>query len=299
MKTTRQTIIAALLGAASATIAQAEVRKTHEHHASAEASVSSDGKPSSTVKKSVTVTSDGKQTIRKTITVRDGKEEVITEITDALGKVTRFKGNENDEARQESDKPESPATDDNAPWLGVRVQAASAALRDQLGLEEDEGVVIDLLAPDSPAAKADIRVNDILLALAETKLTTPADLRDELQKHEAGESIQLKILRKGQRSEATVVLEERKADDSKKRANPPPAEAGKSANSSKEEIHVEIDGEDGHASAHASSSSGNGLDDMLDDPNVPENFKKSLREMQEKMREFEKKHGIKPADDEK
>jgi membrane-associated protease RseP (regulator of RpoE activity) len=222
---------------------------------------------------------------------------VITEITDALGKVTRFKGDKDDKATGDSAKPEDSATKDNGPWLGVRMQVASAALRDQLGLEEDEGVVVEVLAPDSPAAKSDLRVNDILIALDETKLSTPADLRKELQKHEAGESIQLKILRKGERSEVTVVLEERKTDDSKKPANPPPAEADKGANSSKEEIHVEVDGEGGQASAHASSSSGSGLDDMLDDPNVPENFKKSLREMQEKMREFEKKHGIKPADD--
>lgn len=296
MKTNRQTLIAALLAAVTTAITQAETRTSNEHHASAEASVSTDGKPSSVVKKSVTVTSDGKQTIRKTVTVRDGKEEVLTEITDALGKVTKFRGNKPEEAGDDSKASESTATQDKEPWLGVRVQAAPAVLRDQLGLEEDEGVVVEVLAPDSPAAKADIKVNDILLAMDETKLSTPAGLRDELRKHEPGESIQLKILRKGERSEATVVLEEKKPGESKNSANPPPAEGGGSGNSGKEDIHVEVDGDGGHASAHAGTSSG-GLDDVLDDPNVPENFKKSLREMQEKMREFERKHGIKPADD--
>ena len=296
MKTNRQTLIAALLAAATTALTQAETRTSHEHHASAEASVSTDGKPSSVVKKSVTVTSDGKQTIRKTVTVRDGKEEVLTEITDALGKVTRFRGNENDDAGDDSKPSANTTNQDKEPWLGVRVQAAPAVLRDQLGLDEDEGVVVEALAPASPAAKADIKVNDILLAMDETKLSTPADLRDELRKHKAGESTRLTILRKGERREATVVLEEKKSADPQKPANPPPAQSGKAGNPGKQEIHVEVDGDGGHASAHASTSSG-GLDDVLDDPNVPENFKKSLREMQEKMREFERKHGIKPADD--
>jgi C-terminal processing protease CtpA/Prc len=297
MKTNHHLIIAALLAAAATAITQAETRTSHEHHASAEASVSTDGKPSSVVRKSVTVTSDGKQTIRKTVTVRDGKEEVLTEITDALGKVTRFRGNETDSAGDDSKPSTNTTNQDKEPWLGVRVQAAPAVLRDQLGLDEDEGVVVEVLAPESPAAKADIKVNDILLAMDETKLSTPADLRDELRKHNAGESIQLKLLRKGERSEATVVLEEKKSGDPQQPANPPPAEGDKSGNPGKEDIHVEVDGDGGHASAHASTSSGGSLDDVLEDPNVPENFKKSLREMQEKMREFERKHGIKPADD--
>ena len=35
---------------------------------------------------------------------------------------------------------------------------------------------------------------------------------------------------------------------------------------------------------------GNGLDAVLDNPNVPEEFKKTVREMKKQMEEFQKKH---------
>ena len=84
MKTPYPSILVTLLGVASITTASAEIKQAGEHSAKAEASVTTENNgSSSSVKKSVTVTSDGKQTIRKTVTSRDGKEEVVTEITDA------------------------------------------------------------------------------------------------------------------------------------------------------------------------------------------------------------------------
>jgi C-terminal processing protease CtpA/Prc len=288
MKPIHPTLIAALLGAASVALAQAEVSKSEKPQASA----SSGGNHSSSVKKSVTVTSDGKQTIRKTVTIRDGKEEVITEITDALGKVTKHEGNGKDDTTAESGQSGSATGEDKGPWLGIHVQAAPAVLRDQLGLEEDEGVVVEVLARQSPAAKADIRVNDILLSLDETKLSSPSDLRDELRKHAAGDSVQLKVLRKGQRSDVTVVLEEKQGDDAENHGNPPPTDAKNDSGSGHGDAHVDAQGGEGSIDVKTSSSTSSGFDDVINDPNVPEQFKKTVREMKEKMREFEEKHGI-------
>ncbi len=39
-------------------------------------------------------------------------------------------------------------------WIGVRAEAATAALRAQLRLPEDQGVVVGEVMPDSPAQKA-------------------------------------------------------------------------------------------------------------------------------------------------
>ncbi|MCU0749820.1 MAG: PDZ domain-containing protein [Akkermansiaceae bacterium] len=140
-------------------------------------------------------------------------------------------------------------------------------------------------------------MNDILLSIDETKLSTPADLRREIGKHEVGDIIQLKVLRKGQRSDISVTLEEKKKDDNANEPGDKPAkpdgQGGPNADD-KNEVHIEIDGKGGHASATATaeSSSGSSLEEILDDPNVPENFKKSVREMRDRMREFEDKHGI-------
>jgi hypothetical protein len=299
MKTPHSSILATLLGVATLTTASAEIKRAGQTTAKAEASATSENHDgSSSFKKTVTVTSDGKQTIRKTVIIRDGKEEVITEITDALGKVTRRKGDDDKSDKSDTEDTDPPAEDnqDGGPWLGVRVEAASSALRDQLGLEEDEGVVVAVLAPDSPAAKADIRVNDILLSLDETKLSSPSDLRSEIEKHEAGDVIQLKVLRKGQRSDVSVTLEEKKDDDNPDEPGDKPDKRDRKGGdtSDRNDVHIEIDGDGGHASATATAegSAGSSFEDILDDPNVPENFKKTVREMRDRMRDFEDKHGI-------
>jgi hypothetical protein len=299
MKTPHPSIIATLLGVATLATANAEIKRAGQQDAKAEATATTENhEGSSSYKKTVTVTSDGKQTIRKTVIIRDGKEEIITEITDALGKVIRRKGN--DDKSDDSDAADSDSTaeeDPNeGPWLGVRVESASSALRDQLGLEEDEGVVVAVLANDSPASKADIRVNDILLSIDETKLSTPSDLRNEISKHEVGDIIQLKVLRKGQKSDISVTLEEKKKDDDANESGDKPAKPDRSQGNTddKNEVHIEIDGDGGHASATATSesSTGSSFDDILDDPNVPENFKKTVREMRDRMRDFQDQHGI-------
>ena len=122
---------------------------------------------SSNVKKSVTVTSDGNQTIKKTTITENGKTRTITEITDADGNTKVVEGDK-EPKREEQKEPRV--------WLGLKAREASAALRGQLGLEDEEGLVVEVLAKEGPAAKADIQVNDLLLSMNEDSLGTPEEL---------------------------------------------------------------------------------------------------------------------------
>ena len=285
MKPSPTLVLTILLATAGLAMADSQTHQTAQTHATAEAHAEANGNPSSVSKQSVTVTSDGNQTIRKTVTVRDGKEETVTEITDALGHVTRHQDHPG-----AATEPAEPAAGGDGPFLGVRVQAAPPALRDQLGLAADEGVVVDVVAPKSPAAKVGIRVNDILVALNATKLSTPEGLREQLHKHQPGETVTLSLIRKGERSNDDVILEKKPAA-SGQAGNPPPQEAPHAGtdNSRKDAIHLEV--KDGTATATATATSGSGLDAVLNDPNVSEDFKKTVRDMQKKMRAFEDEHG--------
>lgn len=256
---------------------------TADARADANANADGNGAKTSSHKQTVTVTSDGKRTIKKTVTIRDGVEEVTTETTDENGKTTVDHGNG-------SGKDPSAATHDDGPWLGLRVKAVPAALRDQLDLAEDEGVLVDMVAPDGPAEQADIKVNDLLLKLAERKLATPQDLRDELQQHKAGETVGIEVLRKGKRSTVEATLGERPAD---KDGQEPPQDAKNmlekarkmlenEPGSGKVEVEVSADAD--------ASTSAEGLDAVLKNPNVPEDFKNKVREMQKKLLDFEKEH---------
>lgn len=256
------------------------VEKHEQAEAKAEAKAEASGEGSHVERKTVTVTSENGRTVRKTTTFRNGKETTKTEILDGDGKVIAG-GDEGggDEAQG------GPAEDEGGPWIGLRVQEAPGALRDQVGLAEDEGVVVDAIAPDGPAAKAGLRVNDVLLKLDEVPLGKPEDLKSALEGREAGARVTVEYLRRGARAKVEVTLEE-KPEDGGDEGGPPPGgqgmneDGGAGAKVRPGTIEVEVSG-----------NAGEGLDGVLENPDVPEEFKKSVREMQEKMREFEKKHG--------
>lgn len=265
----------------------------------AEADAKAEGSHSSTFKKTVTVTSDGKNTIKKTVITRNGVEETITEITDENGRVTvdgKFPDGEMNvdgeagEGRARIDGGRGAGhghgadvadedTGEDRPWLGARVKEAPQVLRDQLDFPEDEGVVVDVVADKGPAAKAGIVPGDVLLRFGDEAVATPAELEAALHDCEAGESVTVDLLRKGQRQEATVILEPR--PDDQPRAGAPPQDLQEKADQGGAggRAEVEVDGKQG------------GLDAVLDDKNLPEDFKKMVREMKEAMEEFERKQG--------
>lgn len=267
------TLIATLFATGS-TAAEQAAKGNANAEAHAEAHAEANGNQTSTHKKTVTVTSDGKRTIKKTVEVRNGVETVTTEITDENGKVT---------TTTEPGANEKPAAENpDAPWLGVRVSAAPEVLRNQLDLPEGQGAVIDLVAPDGPADKAGIVKGDLLLTFAEKPIAGPEDLAAELERHEVGETVELEIMHRGEAKTVNVTLEERPADQA---GDPPPTpdyllEDGP-GNAGRAE--VEIDG----------GGPGVGFDSILNDPALPADFKDTVRQMQQKMREFEKRHGAK------
>ena len=109
-----------------------------EAEAKADARVEINGDQTHVERKSVTITSQNGRTVRKTTTFKNGREQTTTEILDGNGNVIGVEGGPGDDPRDGQDP--QPADEDRGPWLGVRVEEASPALRDQLGLGEGQGV---------------------------------------------------------------------------------------------------------------------------------------------------------------
>jgi membrane-associated protease RseP (regulator of RpoE activity) len=61
-------------------------------------------------------------------------------------------------------------------WLGVGCSPAPPVLRVHLNLPENQGLVVGSVLPESPAAKAGLETNDILLTAGETKIGSVQDL---------------------------------------------------------------------------------------------------------------------------
>lgn len=95
--------------------------------------------------------------------------------------------------------------------LGVRVEKPSAALVDQLNLTKGQGLVIVDVQAGSAAAKADLRVNDILLKLGDKTLSSePGELAKTVDGLKANSTVTATVLRKGQQVTAKVTVPESK-----------------------------------------------------------------------------------------
>jgi membrane-associated protease RseP (regulator of RpoE activity) len=99
-----------------------------------------------------------------------------------------------------------PAKREKGPWIGIATEPVQDVVRAQLSLAPGEGVVINHVAPESPAAKAGLQPNDILLRFEDQILVEPSQLRKLIAMKKPGENVKLGYLRKGERKDATVTL---------------------------------------------------------------------------------------------
>lgn len=103
------------------------------------------------------------------------------------------------------------------PFLGIRYVMVDSYVRDSLKLPVNYGAIAlspsverEAIVKNSPAHKAGVRENDIILEINETKLTPQFSLQDFLETAKIGQKIALKILRKNKEVKLVAVLEERK-----------------------------------------------------------------------------------------
>src|SRR6478672_7272590 len=107
--------------------------------------------------------------------------------------------------------PGMPGHDEKRPrvpvtYLGVDTSQVPTVVSDQLGLAKGFGLVVDYVEPNSPAATAGVKQNDILKMLNDQILIEPSQLRKLLQTFPEGTEVTLTVLRKGQEQKLTAKL---------------------------------------------------------------------------------------------
>lgn len=83
-------------------------------------------------------------------------------------------------------------------WLGLSVQALDPRMARYLGYSKRQGLLIQAVAGQSPAARAGLRNGDILLELGGTELYSVRDYELAVRDYTPGSQVRLKIWREGE-----------------------------------------------------------------------------------------------------
>ena len=96
--------------------------------------------------------------------------------------------------------------DDGSSWLGVETHEVTSDKAKELKLSAERGVVLGKIVPDSPAAKAGLKENDVVMEINGQRVEGAAQFRRMIHEIPAGRSIQLSVWRDGRTQTISATL---------------------------------------------------------------------------------------------
>jgi len=98
------------------------------------------------------------------------------------------------------------AIGDGSSWLGVETHEVTADKAKELKLSAERGVVVGKIVPDSPAAKAGLKENDVVTEINGQRVEGAAQFRRMIHEIPAGRSVQLTVWRDGRTQNVSATL---------------------------------------------------------------------------------------------
>ena len=95
---------------------------------------------------------------------------------------------------------------DGSSWLGVETHEVTADKAKELKLSAERGVFLGKIVPDSPAAKAGLKENDVVTEINGQRVEGAAQFRRMIHEIPAGRSIQLTVWRDGRTQTISATL---------------------------------------------------------------------------------------------
>lgn len=219
----------------------------------------------------VSTSSDGNGTTATVTSEREGQRVTRTIHISPDGKVT---------VDGQAAAPAAPPAVRAGAWMGVRSAPVSEALRAQIEIPAGQGVVLEVVAPGGPAARAGLVVNDILLTLNGAPVPDVDAFRATLRAARPQQQMAVTYLRKGKQGQATVTLDAPPAPLSAAApAGDTPAtqmlrEMQERMAAARASGKTTVVGPDGKTKTAAG---GDAFDLLLNDPCVPESMKEQIR----------------------
>jgi serine protease Do len=96
--------------------------------------------------------------------------------------------------------------EEGASWLGVESQEISSEKAKELKLPAERGVLLERIVPDSPAAKAGLKDNDVVTEINGQRVEGAAQFRRMIHEIPAGRSAQFTVWRDGRAQTISVTL---------------------------------------------------------------------------------------------
>ena len=91
-------------------------------------------------------------------------------------------------------------------WLGVQMQAVTPALAKAIGLDKVEGVLVDIVTPNSPAGRAGVKQGDVIMSFNGAHIASLRDLSFAVADTPAGKTVGMTVWRDGHRQDLTVTV---------------------------------------------------------------------------------------------
>ncbi len=96
-------------------------------------------------------------------------------------------------------------------WIGISIQDLDYRLAQYFNLPSAEGVLVLKVLKDAPAQQAGLTDGDIILSINDVKMRTSALLSKYIANRDIGETVQVRVLHKGEEKILNVVIAERPA----------------------------------------------------------------------------------------
>ena len=91
-------------------------------------------------------------------------------------------------------------------WLGVGIQDVTPDIAKSFGISEDKGVLVGEVTPNSPASKAGIKPQDVILTFGDRTIKDRHDLTRAVADTKASASKDVKIIRDGRQQTISVKI---------------------------------------------------------------------------------------------
>jgi len=91
-------------------------------------------------------------------------------------------------------------------WMGVTINNVNAALANEIGLNEINGIYIDATTKNGAAREAGLRSGDVIVQVNDTKTNTVPQFMEQIGKFSPGDVLRIQYVRAGQTLSTDVVL---------------------------------------------------------------------------------------------